>query len=734
MNADIARGDTTVVDLEHGAGRQPQTFSEILQRRAREQPERVGYVYRSGDELESELTLTYGELDRRAGTVAAALRQTCEPGDRAVLLYPPGLDFIPAFFGCLYAGVVAVPAYPPRASRGLDRLQSIVADCRATVALTTEDLGRGIQPHSLAAAELAAMRWIETDGFPASSGTTWAAEPRAAEALAFLQYTSGSTGTPKGVMVSHQNLIHNSQCVRDRWEHSAKSMGVSWLPQFHDMGLIIGLLQPLYVGYQAVLLSPASFIQNPYRWLETISRYRGTTTSAPNFAFDLCALKVTPEQREKLDLSCLETVINGAEPVVLDTLKRFEHAFAPCGFKMRAFRGGYGLAEGTVFVTTSRRSPGGPKVMTLSRTALEQHRVVSVPAGAPDAQDIVGCGPTAEDQEIVIVKADRDTRCHPDQIGEIWVKGPSVAGGYWQRSAETAATFQAVLEDTKEGPFLRTGDLGFLHDNELFVTGRMKDLIIVRGRNHYPQDLERTVERVHPCLRPSCTAAFSVRDGAEERVVLVQEIRRHHREVDLDQLLADIFQAVAREHELSLHAILLIAEGDISKTSSGKIQRSMCRQRYENGGFKIVRQAAFAISPRQPELNSASFLSRLYQLDADECRTQVQSYLVQMLRAVRPDFLYIDVHQSLVRIGLDSLVAAELRNAIERDLGIAVPHTLLMETSIRDLSEELIRQLTTRSARSGDGTAHPNGVDALSDAEVNSLLAEMLSATGSKHG
>ncbi|WP_394831334.1 AMP-binding protein [Pendulispora rubella] len=708
------------IDLELMMTDDDRTLGAILQWRARQQPDDTAYIYLKGGELD-EIGVTYGELDRQARTVAAALQGTCRPGDRAILLYPPGLEFIAAFFGCLYAGVIAVPAYPPKANRNLSRLRDIVGDCQAVVALSTRQIGNSIQGH------WSELHWIATDTLDGATAASWQNPSIAKNAIAFLQYTSGSTGTPRGVMVSHRNLVHNSECIRERWGHSPSSVGICWVPQFHDLGLIIGILQPLYVGYKAVLMSPTAFVQKPFRWLQAISRYRGTTTCGPNFSFDLCVSKVTPEQRATLDLSSLDTVMNGAEPVLTETLQNFAEAFGPCGFDIRAFRGGYGLAEGTVFVTTSHRLPKGPNVKSLSKAALEQHLVVRA-AGATehDTQDVVGCGPAAGDQELAVVHPDLHTRCKPDQIGEIWVKGESVGQGYWQRPEESAQTFGAFLDDTREGPFLRTGDLGFLHEGELYVTGRTKDLIIVRGRNHYPQDIERTVETVHPALRLNCTAAFSVREQGEERVVVVQELKRDHAGVDLEPLAADIFRAVAEEHELSLHALLLIADGNISKTSSGKIQRSTCRQRYEEGSFQVLQQTTFAVATKRHRVDRAAFLERFQRLDAEECRAQVELYLIQTLRSIRQGFFYIDVHQPLVKMGLDSLGVAEVRSALEDDLGLAFPIPTLMDMSLRDLSEEILRAASTASTDAVRKTA-----GGLSDAEVTSLLDDMLSLEGS---
>jgi acyl-CoA synthetase (AMP-forming)/AMP-acid ligase II len=713
-----------------------QTLCEILQDRAERQTGQLAYRFLSGDGTD-EQTLTYGELDRQARAIAARIQAVARPGDRAILLYPQGLEFLAAFFGCLYAGVIAVPAYPPRANRDLPRLQAIVTDCDAVLALSTGAIAAAVQTDASDTPSLRTLHWLVTDELRRDAGEDrWARPVLDGEMVAFLQYTSGSTGHPKGVMISHRNLIHNSQCIRDRWGHSERSVGVSWLPQFHDLGLIIGILQAIYVGYPVTLMSPAAFIQRPYRWLEAISKYRGTTTCAPNFAFDLCVAKISPEQRRTLDLSCLEVVMNGAEPILVETLRGFAEAFAPCGFDIAAFRAGYGLAEGTVFVTTGVRAPDGPSVQVLSKAALEQHRVVPVAEPGPDAQRIVGCGPTAGDQELAIVHPDRLTRCPAGEIGEIWVRGDSVALGYWKRPEESAAVFQGTIHDRVDGrdvahgPFLRTGDLGFVHGGELFITGRSKDLIIVRGRNHYPQDLERTVERVHPGLRRNCNASFSIRDDGEERAVVVQELRRDHAELDLDALIADIYRAVTEAHELALHAIVLIAEGDISKTSSGKIQRAACKQRYRDGAFKVIRQATFALSPRKPGQNAAGFVTRFHALDAAECRTQVESYLIQTLRMIRPAFFSVDVHHSLVRAGLDSLGVADLKTTVERDLGISLPYAEVMEISLHHLADEVIRQLTAGR----DRAAATKQVDAMSDSEVNALLEQMLAGGGDHHG
>ena len=695
------------------------TLGDILQLRARRQPEQTAFIYLRGGELD-EIRITYAELDRKARAVAATIQAHCQPGDRVIMLYPPGLEFIAAFFGCLYAGVIAVPAYPPRANRNLSRLQAIVDDCQAVMALTTAQIGRSIQAYWQGAAELRTLRLLTTDTLDEKVDAQWQKSDVDPEAVAFLQYTSGSTGTPKGVMVSHRNLVHNSQCTRDRWGHSTSSVGVCWLPQFHDLGLIIGILQPVYVGYKAVLLAPTAFIQKPYRWLNAISHYRGTTTCGPNFSFDLCVQKITPKQRETLDLSCLETVANGAEPVLAETLENFSKAFGPCGFESSAFRSGYGLAEATVFVTITRRSPDGPSARPVHKAALEQHRVVDADEQDEDAQYIMNCGSTADDQELVIVNPDLHVRCNPDQIGEIWVKGPSVAHGYWNRPEESTNTFHAVLSDTKEGPFLRTGDLGFLRDDELHITGRTKDLIIVRGRNHYPQDIERTVVKAHPALRPHCTAAFSILENNEERVVVVQELNRDYaeaprlaagdgrRSVDLEQVLGDIFQSVAEEHELSLYAILLIAEGGISKTSSGKIQRSACKQRYEDGTFDIVQQFVeeAPAAPVAPMEGRRKASDDLQDLPKEDWPGAIESVVMQIAATLAGRSAQtLDPNAPLRSLGLDSLRAVQLKTMLEEEFSTTVRMANIFgNPTIRKLATMLLTHLTD-----GSGAAHAGG-------------------------
>jgi acyl-CoA synthetase (AMP-forming)/AMP-acid ligase II len=530
-----------------------------------------------GNERDS---VTYCELDRRARAVAAGLQRRTRVGERALLLFPPGLEFIAAFFGCLYAGVVAVPAYPVTAKRDVPRLLNILDNAGARHVLSTEGLMQVTTSLVADAPEFSAVDWLSFEELIDSSRESDWKEPELTESsLAFLQYTSGSTGSPRGVMVSHGNLLSNEAMIRDSFRHDDRTVVVGWLPVYHDMGLIGNVLQPLYLGRPCILLSPLDFLQRPALWLEAISRYRATTSGGPNFAYDLCVRRVTEEQRAALDLGSWQLAFNGSEPIRTEVLQRFADTFAAHGFRREAFYPCYGLAEATLFV--SGGAQGAPAVVSnVSRAGLERGTVTAVDAGDHDARSVVGCGHSWHDQSIRIVDPDRRTVCDEGRVGEIWVSGPNVAQGYWRQPEITAHTFHNHL-DGGEGPYLRTGDLGFLRGDELFVTGRLKDVIIVRGRNHYPEDIERTAERSSRSLRPGCGAAFSVEVDGEERLIVVHEISRAFlKTIDVHAVEADIREAITANHGLRLHSAALIMPGSIPKTSSGKIQRRLCKTKY----------------------------------------------------------------------------------------------------------------------------------------------------------
>ncbi len=626
---------------------EPRSFHELLRARAAGDPGRWAYSFLAEGETES-ARLTYGELDAQARAIAVRLLQATSPGDRALLLYPPGLEFVAAFFGCLYAGVVAVPAYPPRSHRRSGRLAAIVQDARPATVLTTAALAARWAAAEGRPAELRSLGWIATDELPADLAAGWR-EPRTGRpSLAFLQYTSGSTSTPKGVMVSHGNLLANQEMIRLAFGQSEASVIVGWLPVYHDMGLIGNVLQPLYVGAPCVLMPPLAFLQSPARWLRAVSRYRATTSGGPSFAYELCAQRVSAEVRRDFDLSSWRVAFNGAEPVRADILDRFAEAFAPCGFQRQAFYPCYGLAEATLFVS------GGE---------IQAPPVVREREGRP----LVGCGRSWDGQRIVVVSPETLAPCGEAEVGEIWVAGPSVAQGYWGRPEASGEAFGACLAGG-EGPFLRTGDLGFLAAGELFVTGRIKDLIIVRGRNHYPQDLELTAERSLPGLRPGGGGAFTAEVAGEERLVVVHEVERGAH-VDPLAALQAIREAIAEEHDVHVHRVVLIRAGSLPRTSSGKVQRYACRQAFLHGALET-----FADAAPVPEGGAPQRRDPLEELLRD-----------RIARALQVEPSQVSLQRSLPSLGFDSLMAANLKAELEAELGVAVPLVPLLEA--RGLTE-----------------------------------------------
>ncbi|MBV9792054.1 MAG: AMP-binding protein, partial [Chloroflexi bacterium] len=671
------------------------TLVELLRWRAAHQPDQHIYTFLSDGESTAQ-TLTAAQLDLQARTIAAQLQAANLSGQRALLLFPPGLEYIAAFFGCLYAGVVAVPAYPPPANKPPLRLQAILANARATVALTTTTTFTKLEPQLANAPELRSLHWIEIDTL-AQQADSWHAPDVDATTLAFLQYTSGSTASPKGVVLSHGNLLHNLGQIYRCFGHSAQSQGVIWLPPYHDMGLIGGILQPLYGGFPVTLMAPVAFLQSPIRWLQAISRDRATTSGGPNFAYELCARKITAEQRATLDLSSWEVAFTGAEPIRSETLDLFAATFAECGFRREAFYPCYGLAEATLIVTGGAlHAP--PVVQTIVSAELEQNRVQ--PAGAgPPTQTLVGSGQNLRDQRLAIVDPHTRRACQPDEVGEIWVAGTSVAQGYWEQPELTAETFQARLADDQSGPFLRTGDLGFLHAGELFVTGRLKDLIIIRGRNHYPQDIELTVAQSHPALRPSSGAAFSIDVQGEERLVIVQEVERQHRKTDPTAIVDAIRAAVATQHDVQVYAVVLLRPGGIPKTSSGKIQRHACRSGFLANTLDVL---SSDVLPDTAPLAEEITLTRnmLLMLPDSERPAAISAYLQQRIKqVVRSSAQQLDPQQSLSALGIDSLQAVEIATLLEVDLAVVLPMAQLLEgPSIAQLTAELLRQLAAPAA------------------------------------
>ncbi|TVU53374.1 MAG: fatty acyl-AMP ligase [Arthrospira sp. PLM2.Bin9] len=570
-----------------------QTLVDLLGDRAQKLRDQNAYTFLADGETESG-RLTYGELDQQAKAIAAEIRRHVPPGTHVLVVYPytAGLEFIAAFFGCLYAGVVAVTDNPPRSSQGLGKLQERMELSEAKIALTSKPLLSHIQGLLKKVPELGPkfeqLPWITTDTLNPNLGESWSPPDINPETLAFLQYTSGSTGTPKGVMVTHQNVLHNSEIIYQAFEHTEESQGLIWLPLFHDMGLIGGVIQPLYGGFPVTLMSPVALVQKPMNWLKAISRYAATTSGGPNFAYDLLWRQASASDLKKLDLSSWEVAFCGAEPIRAETLDNFAKTFAECGFRREAFYPCYGMAETTLFISGGRKADL-PVIRYVDRRALEENKVVAVESDHPDAKAVVGCGYGWLGDEIAIANPETLTRCAEGEVGEIWLRGGGIGLGYWNNPEESDRTFKAKLDN--QGSFLRTGDLGFWQNGELFITGRMKEMMILWGRNHYPQHIEQTLETCHDQLRPGCGAAFSIEVEEEERLVIAYEVQRQFlRKLNVEEVIGAIREAIADQHLADVFAVVLLKTGTLPKTTSGKVQRQVCRRQFLAGTLEVVGQ------------------------------------------------------------------------------------------------------------------------------------------------
>src|SRR5574341_203226 len=537
--------------------------------------------------------LSYAGLDQQAREIAALLLDRAKPGDRALLIYPQGLDFIAGFFGCLYAGVIAVPVYPPKPSgEDMPRLLAILDSSAPALTLSVSSMLSIAEQAGSLFPQLASLPWIATDSLSGEGRTAWREPDLVDDTLAFLQYTSGSTSHPKGVMVTHGNLMANMRMIEHNLGHTHETSYVNWLPLYHDMGLIGNVLHVVYLGTHCAFMSPLSFLKKPYHWLDAVSRYRANTSGGPNFGYDLCVRKITDEQKATLDLSSWTHAFNGAEPVRAAPLERFMEAFASCGFRPNAVYPCYGLAEGTLYITGALTDSPRPALKTVRESELGRNKVLPAQRGSADSVTLVGCGRASLDEQIIIVNPETRTACEEGEAGEIWLAGPMVAKGYWGLADETEDAFCAYLADTGAGPYLRTGDLGFLdEDGELFITGRIKDLIIVAGRNHYPQDIEQTVEHSSPAVRAGNCIAFSVDANGEEQLVVVFQIERQYRDGEVEALVKTVRRAITERHSIGPHDIVVVRQ-PMPKTTSGKLQRWACRADYLAGRLRRAGDSA----------------------------------------------------------------------------------------------------------------------------------------------
>jgi acyl-CoA synthetase (AMP-forming)/AMP-acid ligase II len=557
-----------------------------MRSRAQSTPDQVAYIFLR-DGHADEARLTYAQLDRKARQIAEYLQDSVPAGSRVLINHLPGLEYISSYFGCLYASMIAVPVYPPRFNQKLDRLNSIVRSALPAAALTAKQTMDTLRAQIQDSPLLSPLNWIETDLLPDVDPGEYFSPPAEGN-VAFLQYTSGSTSDPKGVMLSHRNLLANLDAIRECFGLSTQSKGVIWLPPYHDMGLIGGVLGPAYVGFPVILISPYTFLQRPYRWLQAVSKYRATTTGAPNFAYELCYRRITEEQMADIDLSSVELAFCGAEPIRAEMIDRFSERFAKCGFRRQAFYPCYGLAEATLMVSGGKKEEA-PIVETIDGEVLEHQGIALQEEDATKKQSrkLVGCGTEIPHHKVRIVDPTTFELCEEGRVGEIWFHGPSVALGYWQRPEDTQSHFQAQIAGDPSGEgFLRTGDLGFLLKGEVFVTGRLKDLLIIHGRNLYPQDIELTVENSHTSLKSGAGAAFALPHEDGEKLVVVQELERKSKDVDVQEITDAIRASVMESHGVAPYAISLIEPNTIPLTSSGKIQRHTARKLFLDGELR----------------------------------------------------------------------------------------------------------------------------------------------------
>ncbi len=561
-------------------------YGQILRWRAECQADRLAYTFLSNGERETR-SYTYESLDRRVRAIASELEEEECAGERVLIVLPSDLDFTLAFLACLYSRATAVTTVPPTTEEQLRRLNGIAKDSEAKVILSSERVIERVSSQLRDCPALKNATWIAIETIDDQKAACWADPGASWDDLALLQYTSGSTSEPKGVMISHRNLARIGHAHEETFGVNSDDIGVSWIPQSHDMGLIFGVLQPLYSGFPVYLMTPMAFLKKPVRWLQAISRYRATVSITPNFAYDMCVESVKDHELRELDLASFSLAANGAEPIRRSTYESFAEKFASTGFKRTAFSSAYGMAETTLAVSVGAREKSF-RFRRVDADMLELGMVVDANHGGK-TRDVVSCGRVTSHADVAIVNPLSLTKLSVDKIGEVLIRGSIVGMGYWQNQKATEETFHVYTEDG-EGPFLRTGDLGFVDEKgELFLSGRAKDVIIIQGKNHAPQDLELTVETCHPAVRPRQVAAFSVDAGQSEAVVVIAELDKHcPAGTDPLAVARHAARRVASEHQVPVLDVVFVKRGQCPKTTSGKIQRQRAKSLYLNGDFTQV--------------------------------------------------------------------------------------------------------------------------------------------------
>lgn len=677
-------------------------FVDVLRYWADQKPNDDAYIFTDGDSYEERLT--YGELWRRVRGLAGGLQQRELAGARVLLLYPPGLDFVIGFFACHAAGAVAVPAFPPRRNRKSTRIRWMAQDADASFALTNRTTYHNLVLNPEAQDDLRGMELIIADDPANDRRENWYSPDLSADHLAVLQYTSGSTGNPKGVMLTHGNLIANCELINRAFCPTPYSVGMTWLPTYHDMGLVGGILQPMFIGRPNVLMSPMTFLQRPIRWLQAITRYRVTISGGPNFAYQLCVDKVTDEEMTGLNLRHWATAFNGAEPVRASTIANFSRRFASVGFSRSSFLPCYGMAE-TTLIVTGGPAHDPPVIRSFARSELDRGVVRPVAEQQLDARPLVGCGEVLENEKVLVV--DRDTRAEiaEDRVGEIWVQSRSVGQGYWKDAERTAEVFGATTAGG-DGKWLRTGDLGFFHRGQLYVTGRVKDMIIIRGVNRYPEDIELTVERHSAAVQAGAVAAFAAESEDRERLIIVAETVRR-RDLDWHAEIAAIRRAVTAQHDLPPDAVYLVRPSSVPKTSSGKIQRHACQRDFNSGQLKVV--ASWDASTHKTQPQSAR---RWTDLGQTPDSTIVETVYDAIRSIAKERAATLELSTSIVMdLGLDSLERMQIAHRLEESFGARFPEEVLQEIeTVREIAvaiEDHLAGSDAAAARARQRSQHP---------------------------
>jgi len=637
------------------------TYTEVIKYWTIKKPNHVVFRFLQDGINENE-SFTYKQLETRSKALGATMQNLGNKGDRILLLFQPGLSYVASLYACFYSGFIAVPAYPPRRSKGIDRIHTIINDSEATICLVSQQVYNDIKKNLQDDIILNKLQWIIYEEIADNEADSFNEINISANDVALLQYTSGSTGNPKGVMVTQLNLLYNSEYIRQSFGLNEKTVGVNWLPIYHDMGLIGGIMQVAFIGAVNIGMPPMAFLKNPLNWLKAIEKYGGTTAGGPNFSYDYCIQKITDDECKNLDLSSMTVFFCGAEPIRKSTYKKFTDKFTISKFKEQQLFSCYGMAETTLIVTGGNQIDK-PKYLNIDTVALSENKIEILPEDSNASISLVGCGHTWMETQVEIVNPTTLQKANLNEIGEIWISGPTLATGYWNKPEETKRTFGGKLNTSNNSiNYLRTGDLGFFYENELYITGRLKDLIIIRGVNHYPNDIEFTIQKSIPELRQNGGAVFSVTESEKESLVIVQELKRTAmRNSNFDEILDNIRKVVAEEHEIDAFSIVLIRTGSVPITSSGKIQRQQTKYEYLSNKLSVVAQWT-----KQPQVIEGSSSSTSTIPTEKAIKEWLILWIMRNQNFRRDE---IDLNKNIMSYGIDSLSAVTLEAEISKQFG-----------------------------------------------------------------